>query len=295
MKDLSILLDNESGVLARMGEALGNAGVSIEGGGAAVVSGTGVGHFLFRDGEAARTALEANGFRVLDTREVLVQKLNQDEPGQLGRLTREMAAAGVNIEVLYSDHEHQLILVVDDHERGSRVSQEWEARRQARQAGVPSAVRLHTYQTRTRWFSNGGGEEVSYRSYSRNHTVEVAGKPPIEASSDPAFCGDVSRYNPEELLVASLSSCHMLWYLHLCAVAGVRVLSYEDEATGRMEENSDGSGVFKEVKLSPRVSISRVDDCKRAEAIHREAHALCFIANSVNFAVRVEAKVVAGT
>ena len=87
----------------------------------------------------------------------------------------------------------------------------------------------------------------------------------------------------------------MLWYLHLCAMAGIKVLSYEDEATGNMEENSDGSGVFKEVKLSPKVSISRVGDCERAEAIHHEAHAMCFIANSVNFTVSVEAKVVTGT
>jgi hypothetical protein len=125
MKDLSILLDNRPGALAEMGEALGRAGVSIEGGGAWVVNGRGIAHFLFADGAAARKALEASGIKVLEEREVLVQRLKQAVPGQLGLLTRRMAQAGVNIEVLYSDHEHQLVLVVDDIERGRKVSEEW--------------------------------------------------------------------------------------------------------------------------------------------------------------------------
>src|SRR5262245_28204903 len=114
MKDLAIALENRPGALAEMGEALGRAGVSIEGGGAWVVGGgAGAAHFLFADGTAARRALEAAGIRVLAEREVLVQRLRQDVPGQLGLLTRRLADAGVNIEVLYSDHDHQLILVVD--------------------------------------------------------------------------------------------------------------------------------------------------------------------------------------
>lgn len=125
MKDLAIDLDHRPGALARMGEALGQAGVSIEGGGAFMVGGRGVAHFLFHDGDAARAALEAAGIRVLEVREVLVQRLKQDEPGQLGKLTRRMAEAGVNIEVLYSDHEHQLILVVDDMAKGRVVSEAW--------------------------------------------------------------------------------------------------------------------------------------------------------------------------
>lgn len=125
MKDLTIALDNRPGALAEMGDALGRAGVSIEGGGAFVVSGQGVAHFLFADGAAARNALEAAGITVLDEREVLVQRLNQGQPGQLGKLTRRMAEAGVNIEVLYSDHDHQLILVVDDLGKGRVVSEEW--------------------------------------------------------------------------------------------------------------------------------------------------------------------------
>lgn len=125
MKDLAIALDNRPGALAEMGEALGRAGVSVEGGGAWVVDGVGVAHFLFHDGAAARKALEAVGIRVLAEREVLVQRLKQDVPGQLGQLTRRMAEAGVNIEVLYSDHDHQMILVVDDLERGRAVSEAW--------------------------------------------------------------------------------------------------------------------------------------------------------------------------
>jgi hypothetical protein len=125
MKDLAIALENRPGALAEMGEALGRAGVSLEGGGAWVVSGRGVAHFLVQDGAVARRALEAAGIRVLAEREVLVQRLKQAVPGQLGLLTRRMAEAGVNIEVLYSDHDHQLILVVDDIARGREVSQAW--------------------------------------------------------------------------------------------------------------------------------------------------------------------------
>ena len=125
MKDLAIALENRPGALAEMGEALGRAGVSVEGGGAWAVGGSGVAHFLFEDGAAARQALEAAGIRVVGEREVLVQRLKQAVPGQLGLLTRRMADAGVNIEVLYSDHDHQLILVVDDLARGREVSEAW--------------------------------------------------------------------------------------------------------------------------------------------------------------------------
>ena len=125
MKDLTIALENRPGALAEMGEALGRAGVSIEGGGAWGVGASGVAHFLFEDGAAARQALEAAGIRVLAEQDVLVQRLHQALPGQLGLLTRRMAEAGVNIEVLYSDHNNQLILVVDDLARGREVSEVW--------------------------------------------------------------------------------------------------------------------------------------------------------------------------
>lgn len=125
MRDLTIALDHRPGALAEMGRALGEAGVSIEGGGAWVVQGRGIAHFLFADGPAARAALERAGIEVLAEREVLVQRLDQGVPGQLGELSRRMAEAGVNIEVQYSDHDHRLILVVDDIEKGRAVSEAW--------------------------------------------------------------------------------------------------------------------------------------------------------------------------
>jgi hypothetical protein len=134
MQDVTIDLEHRPGALADMGQALGRAGVSVEGGGAWVADGAGVAHFLFEDGTAARRALEAAGIRVVAVRDVLVQRLKQDVPGQLGLLTRRMADAGVNIEVLYSDHYNQLILVVDDMARGREVSEAW--MREAAQPGT---------------------------------------------------------------------------------------------------------------------------------------------------------------
>ena len=125
MRDLAIRLENRPGALAEMGEALGNAGVSVEGGGAFLFNGEAIAHFLFDDAAAARKALEEKGITVLEDREVLVQKLKQDQPGQLGKIARLMADAGVNIEVIYSDHQNQLILVVDDYEKGRAVSEMW--------------------------------------------------------------------------------------------------------------------------------------------------------------------------
>ncbi len=132
MKDLAIELENRPGALAEMGEALGGAGVSVEGGGVFVVNGIGIAHFLVEDANAARAVLAAAKIRVVADREVVVLKLRQEEPGQLGKIGRRMAEAGVNIEVQYSDHDHNLILVVDDFERGRAVADEWmRERRQA--------------------------------------------------------------------------------------------------------------------------------------------------------------------
>ena len=127
MRDLAIRLENRPGALSEMGEALGRAGVSVEGGGAFVVGGNGIAHFLFEDTAAARSTLENAGIEVLEDREVLVQRLKQDQPGQLGKISRLMAEAGVHIEVIYSDHQNQLILVVDDFEKGKAVSDAWKA------------------------------------------------------------------------------------------------------------------------------------------------------------------------
>jgi hypothetical protein len=127
MFDVAIKLENKPGEMARMGEALGAAGISVEGGGGWVVNDKGYMHFLFEDGEAAKKALEGVGIEVLDVREVLVQKLRQDVPGQLGKIARRMSDAGVNIEVVYSDHANQLVLGVDDFEKGKEVSNSWKA------------------------------------------------------------------------------------------------------------------------------------------------------------------------
>jgi hypothetical protein len=125
VKDLAIALDNQPGALAEMGEALGKAGVSVEGGGAWVVDGKGIAHFLFKDGAAARRALEAKGIKVLAERDVVVQRLKQAVPGQLGQLARRMADAAINIEVMYSDHDNQLILVTDNTEKARMVAKAW--------------------------------------------------------------------------------------------------------------------------------------------------------------------------
>lgn len=125
MYDLAIALEDRPGALADLGEVLGRAGISVEGGGAWVASGRGSAHFLFEDGEAARRALAAARIQVLAVREVVAVRLKQAVPGQLGLLARRMAEAGVNIEVLYSDHDHRLILVVDDIARARNVSEAW--------------------------------------------------------------------------------------------------------------------------------------------------------------------------
>jgi organic hydroperoxide reductase OsmC/OhrA len=156
--------------------------------------------------------------------------------------------------------------------------------------GYQNGVRVHQYIAHVRW-SGGGEGTASYRSYSRNFTINAQGKPDIAGSSDPVFRGDATRYNPEELLVASLSSCHMLWYLHLCSVNEIVVLEYRDDAIGTMEER-DGVGAFVRVTLRPAIKVSAGNDLARAIALHEEAHRLCFIARSVNFPVGIEAEVV---
>ena len=146
----------------------------------------------------------------------------------------------------------------------------------------------HAYTVTVTWTGNNGSGTSAYRSYARRHEIKAVGKPAIPASSDPAFRGDASRYNPEELLVASLSSCHMLWYLHLCAVSGVVVTSYEDCAEGVMVEQPGGGGRFTEVVLAPEIVLAPGSDVDRARALHAEAHAKCYVAKSVNFPVRHE-------
>ncbi len=149
----------------------------------------------------------------------------------------------------------------------------------------------HHYQVNTIWSGAAQGPTRDYKSYSREHVIEIAGKPPILCSADPGFRGDPARHNPEEMLVAAISACHMLWYLHFCAVKGVVVTSYVDAAEGTMIEEPH-NGRFAEVVLRPTVTITGASDPARAEALHEPAHAECFIANSVNFPVRYEPTIV---
>jgi organic hydroperoxide reductase OsmC/OhrA len=145
--------------------------------------------------------------------------------------------------------------------------------------------REHRYTVVVEWTGNRGPGTSSYRSYGREHEVRAPTKRPIAGSSDPAFRGDGSRWNPEELLVVSLSQCHMLWYLHLAAEAGIAVLAYRDAPEGVMVETADGGGKFKSVVLKPHVVVRAGADHERALALHHAAHKKCFIANSVNFPV----------
>lgn len=143
----------------------------------------------------------------------------------------------------------------------------------------------HNYSLTIQWTGNQGAGTNSYTAYNRNHSLLIEGKPDINLSSDPSFRGEKSRHNPEELFVASLSSCHMLWYLHLCAEAGIIVIDYTDQATGVMQESSTGGGRFSEVALNPVVTVTEASMIETANRLHQKANELCFIANSVNFKV----------
>jgi organic hydroperoxide reductase OsmC/OhrA len=148
--------------------------------------------------------------------------------------------------------------------------------------------RRHSYEVRIVWTGDLGEGTSGYRAYGRRHEVTAPERPAIAGSSDPAFRGDPDRWDPERLLVASLSQCHMLGYLHQCADAGVVVVAYEDHAVGTMVQSADGGGRFTEVVLRPAVTVADESMLEQARALHERAHELCFIANSVNFAVRHE-------
>ena len=152
-------------------------------------------------------------------------------------------------------------------------------------------LKQHSYEVQVNWTGNDGQGTKTYKGYRRDHVILAEGKPPIPGSSDPNFRGNAARYNPEEFLVASLSACHMLWYLHLCSANQVTVLDYRNAATGVMQENDDGSGAFVSVLLKPTVKISPGNDRVKALALHEEAHRLCFIARSVNFPVEIVAEI----
>ena len=152
-------------------------------------------------------------------------------------------------------------------------------------------TREHRYTVSLTWTGNLGSGTSGYRDYSRDYEIGAEGKPVVHGSADPAFRGDRSRWNPEELLVASLSACHKLWYLHLAAEAGIIVTAY---AEGLLEVGRDGAGRFKSVVLRPTVTVAAGSDVGKARALHQPAHEKCFIANSVNFPVECEPEIVSG-
>ena len=148
----------------------------------------------------------------------------------------------------------------------------------------------HQYQTTLTWTGNKGSGTMDYRSYDRSYVISIDHKSDIQGSSDSEFMGDKTRHNPEDLLVSSLSSCHMLWYLHLCSQNGIIVLDYKDNAVGKMMEKADGSGHFTEVTLNPVITITSEAHVEKANLLHEQANKMCFIANSCNFPVKHEAQ-----
>jgi len=145
----------------------------------------------------------------------------------------------------------------------------------------------HRYEVSVQWTGNLGSGTSGYRDYSRDHVIAAGSKPEIRGSSDAAFLGDAKRWNPEDLLVASASACHKLWYLHLCADAGIAVVQYQDHAEGTMLDSAQ-QGRFSQIVLRPRVVIQAGGDVELARRLHHVAHKKCYIANSVNFPILCE-------
>ena len=152
-------------------------------------------------------------------------------------------------------------------------------------------ARTHTYTATITWTGNRGEGTANYRAYAREHQIAIDGKPTIPGSADAAFLGDATRWNPEDMLLSSISTCHMLWFLHLASDAGWVVESYEDHANAEMRMNPDGSGQFSSATLHPVVTLSAGDPAL-SDDLHHKAHAMCFIARSLNFDVTCEATVI---
>lgn len=152
-------------------------------------------------------------------------------------------------------------------------------------------MKNHQYKTKVIWTGNTGKSTNNYRSYQRNYTISVDGKADILGSSDPAFLGNPELHNPEDLLLASVSSCHLLWYLHFCSVNKILVLEYEDFAEGTMIETENGSGKFSEITLKPRILVAEKEMIQKAVELHQKANEYCFIANSLNFEVKQQPEI----
>ena len=147
---------------------------------------------------------------------------------------------------------------------------------------------MHEYQASIEWTGNTGEGTRTYKSYQRNWRLITPGKPPVDCSNDPVLGGDAQKHNPEDMLVASVASCHMLWYLHLCAVTGVVVTSYHDDPLAIGEMQPSGAGRFRSIILRPKITITGNSDRQKALSIHKDIHQYCFIARSINFPVSHE-------
>lgn len=146
-------------------------------------------------------------------------------------------------------------------------------------------MKSHLYQSLIKWTGNKGKGTKSYTSYERSYDIIIENKPTLKGSSDLAFRGNANLHNPEELFLASISSCHMLWYLHFCSVNKITVIDYQDKATAKMEETAEGKGHFTEATLNPEVVILEKDKIELADSLHQKANEFCFIANSCNFPI----------
>jgi organic hydroperoxide reductase OsmC/OhrA len=146
-------------------------------------------------------------------------------------------------------------------------------------------MKTHHYAITTRWTGNTGTGTATYRGYERSLTISAKNKADILGTSDTAFNGDKTKHNPEELFLSSISSCHLLWYLHLCSENGVVVTDYVDDATGTMTVGSDGVGRFVEVILQPVITVANRSMFEKARTLHKRANELCYIANSCNFPI----------
>ena len=150
--------------------------------------------------------------------------------------------------------------------------------------------KTHDYTARIAWTGDRGEGTKRYKGYDRTWRIATPGQLPIDCSNDPSLGGDPTKPNPEDLLLASLSGCHMLWYLHLASEAGIVVRAYEDAPLGVGETGPRGDGRYLRAVLRPTITLAQGADLAKADALHHEVHHFCFIARSVNFPIAYEAR-----
>ena len=153
-------------------------------------------------------------------------------------------------------------------------------------------TKTHEYPAKIVWTGNSGTGTSAYKAYERTWDMAAEDKAVINCSNDPLLGGDRLKYNPEDLLISAVASCHMLWYLHLCSQAGVVVTAYEDNPVGIGESEPSGAGQFIEAVLRPKITITAESDPQKAVTLHDEIHQYCYIARSINFPLRFEPEII---